>query len=512
MDGLPTGRRGFPSESPSALGTPRAGASTTGIALALLLALTAGGCEPGPDGPPYDLVLAEGRVMDPESGLDAVRWVGIRDGRIATVSQGPLEGADTLDAAGLVVGPGYIDLHAHGQDEENYRLFSLNGVTTALELEVGTAEVDEWYREREGHARLNHGVSIGHLGVRIALYDDPSDFLPSGAGGYSVATADELDTIRSHVRRGLEEGALGVGMGIQYTPGATRWEVLEVFREAATHQAPVFAHVRGFGVEEPGGSVEAFLEVMGAAALTGAPLHIAHLNSMSLEETPRTLAMFEEALERGLDITAEAYPYSAGLTSIQSALLDRYETAPDTALERLQWAATGEWLDRDSFNRYRQEGGSVILHLNTPEMEALAIEHPRTAIASDGGLRNGLGHPRTAGTFARILGHYVRERGSLTLMDALRKMALVPAERLEGWAPDFRDRGRVREGAWADLAVFDPERVEDRSTYAEPGLPAVGFHHVLVNGVPVVRDGEVVEGVAPGMGIRAGSRGVGTVP
>ena len=441
--------------------------------------------------------------MDPDSELDGIRWVGIQDGRIAAISESPLQGADTLDAAGLVVGPGYIDLHAHGQDEENYRLFTLNGVTTALEMEVGTAEVDEWYREREGEARLNHGVSIGHLGVRIALYDDPSDFLPSGAGGYTVATEEELATIRDHVRRGLEEGALGVGMGIQYAPGATRWEVLEVFREAAAHGAPVFAHVRGFGVEEPGGSVEAFVEVMGAAALTGAPLHIAHLNSMSLTETPRTLQMFEEALERGLDITAEAYPYSAGLTSIQSALLDQYETAPDTALERLQWAATGEWLDRESFNRYREEGGSVVLHLNTPEMEALAIEHPLTAIASDGGLRNGEGHPRTAGTYARILGYYVRERGNLTLMDALRKMALIPAQRLETWSPDFRDRGRIQEGAWADLAVFDPETVEDRATYTEPALPAVGFRHVLVNGVPVVRDGDVVEGVAPGVGIRA---------
>lgn len=486
---------------------PDPGARRRGLALGLMAAafLPLGGCGPSEEASLFDLVVAEGRVMDPESGLDGIRWVGIRDGRIAALSETPLRGADTLDAAGLIVGPGYIDLHAHGQDEENYRLFALNGVTTALEMEVGTAEVDAWFREREGGARLNHGVSIGHLGVRMALYDDPSDFLPSGAGGYSVATDEELSAIRAHIRRGLNEGALGVGMGIQYAPGATRWEVLEVFREAAHHRAPVFAHVRGFGVGEPGGSVEAFLEVMGAAALTGAPLHIAHLNSMSLEETPRTIRIFEEALERGLDVTAEAYPYSAGLTSIQSALLDRYETAPDSALARLQWPATGEWLDRESFNRYREEGGSVVLHLNTSEMEALAIEHPLIAIASDGGLRNGVGHPRTAGTFARILGHYVRERGNLTVMEALRKMALIPAERLEEWAPDFRDRGRVREGAWADLAIFDPETVQDRATYAEPARPAVGFRHVLVNGIPVVRNGDVVEGAAPGVGIRSGA-------
>lgn len=451
---------------------------------------------------PFDLVIAEGRVMDPESGLDALRWIGIRDGRVAAIVEGPIEGLQVLDAAGLVVAPGFIDLHAHGQDDENYRLFALNGVTTALEMEVGTGEVAAWYAEREGGTLIHHGVTIGHIPTRINLFQDPGTFLPSGAGGYSVATDQEMVRIRSDVRRGLEEGALGVGMGIQYTPGATRWEVLEVFREAAAHGAPVFVHSRGFGLQEPGGSVEAFLEVLGAAALTGAPLHIAHLNSMSLSETPRTLQMIEEAAARGLDVTTEAYPYSAGLTSIESALLDPYETAPDSVLGRLQWPVTGEWLDRESFRRYRIQGGSVVLHLNTAEMEALAIEHPLTAIASDGGLRGGVGHPRTAGTYARVLGHYVRDQGTLGLMDALRKMALIPAQRLEGWAPAFRDKGRIRVGADADLAIFDPSTVTDRATYAEPGLPAIGFRHVVVAGTPVVRDGEVVDGVLPGRGMK----------
>lgn len=480
------------------------GRAPTPLLATLLSAILvlASACAPADEGA-FDVVLAEGRVMDPASGLDAVRWVGIRDGKIAALSETALDGTVVLDASGHVVAPGFIDTHAHGQDEENYRLFALNGVTTALEMEVGTADVDAWYREREGGTRVNHGVSIGHLHLRMELYDDPGDFLPSGQGGHAVASPDEIAELRGGVRRGLEAGALGVGFGLQYSPGATRWEVLEMFREAADYGAPAFVHVRGFGTEEPGGSVESFVEVIGAAAITGAPLHIVHLNSMSLSETPRTLQIVEEARARGMDLTTEVYPYSAGLTSIQSALLDQYEGAPDSVLARLQWPATGEWLDRESFRRYRAEGGLVVLHLNTPEMEALAVESPFTTIASDGGLRDGIGHPRTAGTYARVLGHYVRERGELSLMEALRKMSLMPAERLEGRAPAFRQKGRIQVGADADVAVFDPERVTDRSTYAEPGLPAEGFRHVLVNGVPVVRDGEIVEGAAAGRAMRA---------
>jgi dihydroorotase len=224
---------------------------------------------------------------------------------------------------------------------------------------------------------------------------------------------------------------------------------------------------------------------------------------MSLEVTPETLQMVEEARTHGLDVTTEAYPYSAGMTEIQSALLDQYEDAPDSLYQKLQWIATGERLTRRSFRTFRRQGGMVILHLNTPEMEALAIESPLTMIASDGGLTNGLGHPRTTGTFARVLAHYVRDRRTLSLMDAIRKMSLMPAQRLEARAPMFLDKGRIRVGADADLVVFDPSTVSDRSTYQDPAAPAKGFHHVLVAGVPVIRDGTLEDGVFPGKPARA---------
>jgi N-acyl-D-aspartate/D-glutamate deacylase len=340
----------------------------------------------------------------------------------------------------------------------------------------------------------------------MSVMGDPGSFLPSGDGGRAVATGEQIEAMKRNLRQGLQAGALGVGMGIQYTPGATRWEILEMFRVAAEFSAPVFVHVRAFGTREPGGSVESFLEVIGDAALTGAPLHIVHVNSMSLESTPQTLRIIEQARQRGIDVTTEAYPYSAGMTRIESALLDQYENAHDSIYRKMQWVITGERLTRDSFRRFRAQGGSVILHLNTPEMEALAITSPLAAIASDGSLSSGQGHPRQAGTFARVLAHYVRDTNQLTLMEALRKMTLLPALRLETWAPAFLQKGRIRVGADADITVFDAERVIDRSTYQNPALPSVGFRYVLVNGVPVVRDGRIAEEVTPGRPLRAPHR------
>src|SRR4030095_6965771 len=379
----------------------------------------------------YDVVIANGRVLDPESGLDGVRWIGIRNGKITAISAQPLTGSTVLEASGLVVAPGFIDLHAHGQTDENYRLYAMDGVTTALELEVGTFDIPGWYAAREGKALVNFGASVSHIQTRMKILGDPSTFLPSGEGGRGIATQAQIAEMPKRVCEGLRQGAVGVGFGLQYTPGATKWEVLEMFREAAKVLAPVFVHTRAFGTKEPGSSVESFVEVIGEAEITGAPLHIVHLNSMSLSSTPQTLKIVEEAPKRGLHLTTEAYPYSAGMTMIESPLFDQYEHAPDSVYQQFMWVATGERMTGESFTALRKQGGPAVLFLNTPEMEALAIQAPFTAIASDGGVEGGKGHPRTAGTYARVLGYYVREKQALTLMDAIRKMALLPAQRLE---------------------------------------------------------------------------------
>ena len=191
------------------------------------------------------------------------------------------------------------------------------------------------------------------------------------------------------------------------------------------------------------------------------------------------------------------------MTEIQSANLDSYQKGPDDGLALLEWPRTGERLNRDSFQKYRKSGGPVILHSNTEDMVALAINSPLTMIASDAYWENGTGHPRTTGTYSKVLGRYVRESGSLTLIDAIRKMTLMPARRLEARVPAMKAKGRLRVGADADVTVFDAARIIDRSTYREPTIPSLGIVHVIVNGVPVVTNGQPVEGVTPGRAVRA---------
>ena len=444
----------------------------------------------------YDRVILGGRVIDPDSGLDAIRNIGLRDGRIAIITTESIQGRDTVDARGLVVAPGFIDLHSHGTTAETYRLQSLDGVTTTLELELGTADVDAWYRERSDGQLINYGVSIGHIKVRMAVMRDSSTFMPVDEGAYRASTPELIAEIAKRIEVGLSEGAVDIGAGFPYTPAATRDELLAVFGIAARTKTPIHVHIT------PGAA--GLNEALSLAAETNAPLHVVHINSSSLSETPVMLEMIKEARARGHDVTTEAYPYTAGMTEIQSATIqDLYKSAPDAKLADIEWPLTGERLNRQSFERYTRTGGPIVVHSNTEQMVVAAITSPLTIIASDAYWQNGTGHPRTSGTFSRVLGRYVRDTQSLSLMEAIRKMTLRPAQRLEGRVPLMRQKGRLSIGADADITIFDAARVMDRATYREPSLPPLGIQHVIVNGVSIVADGRAVDGVAPGRPVRA---------
>ncbi len=452
----------------------------------------------------YDLVIQGGRAVDPESGLDAVRDVGVSDGQVQALSESSLEGRETVDATGMVVTAGFIDLHSHGQDAESYETQARDGVTTALELEVGTNDVDRWYEARDGSALINFGASVGHIPVRMGVMNDPGAFLPVADAANREATPEELAQIERGIEHGLRRGALAVGFGLDYTRGCSRWEAIEMFRIAADHGASCHVHLRGKGPKEPMSGIEAAGEVIAAAAITGAALHIVHIQSTGMSATGRTLEMIAGARERGLDVTTECYPYTAGMTAIDSALFSEgWQEQYGIGYGSLQWVETGERLNSTTFAEYREIGGMVIVHSTPQDAVDTAVLSPLTAIATDGLLHNGKGHPRTAGSYSLILGRYVRQQRALSLMDALRKMSLMPAQRLEARAPAFARKGRITPGADADIVVFDPDTVLDRSTYDEPTLAPDGIPHVFVGGAQVVSDGKVMEGVAPGIGVRA---------
>ena len=453
----------------------------------------------------YDVVIANGRVMDPESGLDAVRNVGLRAGRIAAITTEAIQGRRTLDAKGLVVAPGFIDLHEHGQKPENYAFQAHDGVTTSLELEAGTADVAAWYAEREGKSLINFGVSVGHIPTRMKVMKDTGSWLPTGDAAHRAATDAELAQIDQRIEAGLKQGALAVGMGINYTAAATRGEVLNVFRVAARYGAPVHVHLRYAGDKPPETGRAALEEVLAASSESKAPLHVVHVSSMGLRDTPQLLAMIRDARTRGTDVTTECYPYVAGSTGLESALFDPgWQERMRIGYGDLQWVKTGERLTAETFERYRKEGGQVVIFMIPESVVRLAVADPMVMIASDGMPAAGASvHPRGQGTFSRVLGKYVREEKALDLMTALRKMTLMPAQRLEQRAPAFTQKGRIKVGADADITVFDANRVIDAATFEKPLQYSEGIRFVLVNGVAVVNDGKLVEGVSPGHAARA---------
>jgi N-acyl-D-aspartate/D-glutamate deacylase len=457
-----------------------------------------------------DLVLEGGRVMDPETGLDAIRNVGIRDGKIVIVSSQTLAGRRIVHASGLLVAPGFIDLHQHSQDIESQRVKALDGVTTALELEIGVPDVAQFLKAKEGHSLIHYGTSASHAAARAQAFGAPlgtdlirthagvPEILPkSGPATDQPATPEQIEAMRKRLLSELDAGGLAVGMGIQYTPGATRLEVIEMFRLAAGRSLPVYTHARSSGRVEPGSAVEAVSEVIGAAAIAGASLHIVHINSTCLRDSLECLSLVEGARARGLDVTTEAYPYIAGMTAINSALFNPgWREKLGISYGDLVLPATGEHLTKERFDELHNSSTAnwVLIFANTQEVVDEVIPHPLVMIASDGAE----GHPRNAGTYSRVLRQYVREKGTLTLMGALRKMTLMPAEMLERSTPTARQKGRLQEGADADIAVFDADTITDRSTFEKPMEPSDGVRYLVVGGTVVVDQGKIVPNLFPG--------------
>ncbi len=449
--------------------------------------------------------------MDPETGMDAVRNVGIRDGRIAAISSEVLSARRVIHASGLVVAPGFIDLHQHAQDLASQRVKAMDGVTAALELEIGAPDVAAFLKEKQGHSLIHYGTSASQVAARSLAFGAPlvtGTILPkTGPATDRAATPEQIEAMRRRLGAELDAGALAIGMGIQYTPGATRSEIIDMFRLAAGRSVPVYTHVRSAGRLEPGSSIESVSEVIGAAAITGAPLHIVHINSSCSADSMECLSMIEGARARGLDVTTEAYPYIAGMTAINSAVFSPgWQQRLGISYDQLVLPDTGEHLTAQRFAELHNASTPrwVVVFGNKQEVVDEVIPHPLVMIASDG-LE---GHPRNAGTYSRVLAQYVRGKESITLMDALRKMSLMPAQMLERSTPEARRKGRLQVGADADVVVFDARTIRDRATFEKPMEPSEGVRTLVVGGTLVVDDGKIVEGVFPGralVGVRKGS-------
>ena len=459
----------------------------------------------------YDIVLVGGRVIDPETKLDAIKNVGISNNRIAEISPQPLKGKEVINVAGLVVAPGFIDMHAHGRTNKEQEFQLHDGLTTALELEWGIEFLGQWYETRKSKALINFGASVCWPFERfraIGDYKKEEDELYktiiNGQSGFETLlnnikpssnlplTQIQIYKTLENINQSLAEGGIGIGTPLAYVPGSKQDEVFQIFKLAASKQALIYTHVRE-------GGIMAVEEVIADAMLTGAPLHIVHINSSTLGQINLGIEMVQTAQQKGFGITTELYPYPAGSTALQSAVFDEgWQQRLGISYGDLQWVETGERLKKETFDFYRKSGGIVIIYSMKPEWIKAGIASTGTIIASDGMPYAPKAHPRTAGTFSRLLGKYVREEKVVGLPEAIEKITLLPAKRLEVMAPMMRYKGRIQIGADADITIFNPNTVIDKATFDKGLAFSEGIEYVIVNGVIVLRNGKTVENIFPG--------------
>ena len=462
----------------------------------------------------YDLVIANGRVVDPETGLDGIRHLGINAGTIKSISSKPLMGAKTVNAKGLVVAPGFIDIHSHTPTKLGQRMNLLDGVTTQLDMEAGAFPVSFFGQDYKDGAQLNYGASVAHYAVRSKVMENlkteyffgsTDPFRMDGKSWTTPANKEQIQAMRVMINQGIDEGGLGIGLLLDYlTSAVSEDELRMLFEVAGDRQVPIHVHVRrGYTGDNAG-----LIEVINLAKETNAPLFVVHVTHNAMGRVGEWLEMIDKANQAGANIATETLSYAAGGTSISADVFRHrdWQGMFDITYEDVQWIATGEWLTKETWEKYSREqpGGSVNHHYVKEEWMKTALQWPRMMVATDALPAVNLSiktNPNVAGTFSRVLGHYVRDTKLLTLSDGLARMSLYQAQWLSQASTDFDKKGRIQQGADADIVIFDPTTVQANAVYGDPYLRPTGIPYVIVGGQLVVSNGELVEGAYPGQRI-----------
>ena len=491
----------------------------------------------------YDVVITGGRAIDPETGLDAVRNVGINGDKIAAVTEDKIEGKEGIDAKGHVVAPGFIDMHHHlAAVPFGEKLALRDGVTTPLELEGGVYPVDEWYGSLEGKCRTNYGASVGIVPIREHLFNPgyktafAGDWIFDMMGGgmtmkwsTQVPTPEQIERVEEHLEEGLQQGAVGVGYVPGYmVDGCTQAESVIVQKLAGKYGQTAFVHARFSSQMPPASGILGFLEMMAPQEVYGGGLLLHHMSAQALKDTIAGLELFDAAREKGIQVLGELYPYNYGSSIVAADYLhpDNYQKNMGRDYKDIIEVANVTPLTKERYDELVKTapGTSIMFYNATEEDVYKGLAHPTSVVGSDAFpytvRETGKpaldwdvpfdavnGHPRGAGTHARVL-QWVREKKvDIPVSLAVSKMTYMIARFLQdNGVPQMAGKGRIQEGKDADVTIFDPKTVKENATMKDGGLPSTGIPYVLVNGVVVVRDSETVDGVFPGKAIRGSAK------
>lgn len=489
----------------------------------------------------FDLVILNGRVMDPETGFDEIANIGISNGWITRITEDAIEGAETIDATGHVVAPGFIDLEQHGLGPWGIKVNLRDGVTTQMDFEIGAANIGEWYAAREGNTQANFGTVVGQEFARMRVHDGltlegPNISMPyffdyraeaaeDGVNGWSVtpSTKDQMNTITAALDEGLRLGALGVGSTIGYArEGITTYEMFEAQKAAARYGRLTSVHHRFHpSASTPTETQTGVNEILVNAMVLKAPLHIHHDNDYGWWENQEKLQL---ARDQGYNVWSSYYPWTAGSGNYAASIIApenweggmgyKYEeTIYDPQLDR--------FVTKDEFLEFAEkEPGRTAIVFSPPREEWLkdwikvggysvsgdgmpALDAEGNRLNWDSPYEDYAGHPRSAGTHALVL-RLARE-ADVPLMLTLSQLSYSHAKRLgDTGLRAMQVRGRLQEGMVADIAIFDPENVREQASYSrgKNGLPSTGIPYVVVNGTIVVKDSKVLKDVNPGQAIR----------